>query len=67
MGNPFVDFAWSACVLSGLIYARKEVTPDLMHFITCMVDEEADFMWIMFLWLTRKCFLTMDASYQLLN
>jgi hypothetical protein len=63
LDNPFLDFLLSTGVLIWLIYSRKDIVPDVMHFITCFVDEEADFLWIMFLWLTRKCYLTMGSSF----
>jgi len=63
LDNPFIDFVISTGLLTWLIYSRKVIVPEVMHFITCFVDEEADFLWIMFLWLTRKCYLTMGASF----
>mmetsp|Transcript_15737 Transcript_15737/g.26545 ORF Transcript_15737/g.26545 Transcript_15737/m.26545 type:complete len:262 (+) Transcript_15737:575-1360(+) len=56
------DFLSSICVFSVLVVFREEVTPDLIHFLTCMVEEEAHFVWIMFLWLNFKCFLSFEKS-----
>lgn len=45
-----------------LITYRKQLTPDFIHFITCVVEEEADFVCIMGYWCFWKCFLVMDPQ-----
>ena len=55
-------FIFSIALLCVLIKYRDALTPDLLHFTTCMVEEEAHFIWVMFLWLCYKCFLDVDQS-----
>jgi len=53
-------FFFSILLLCVLIKYRDPLTPDFLHFTTCMVEEEAHFIWVMFLWLSYKCFLDVD-------
>ena len=55
--GPFVDFFWSIGLLVILIKYRDGLTPDILHFVTCVVEEEAHFIWIMMFWLVYKCSL----------
>jgi len=56
------DFVFSIVLFCFFIAYREELTPEFFHFVTCMVEEEGHFIWIMFLWLTYKCYLTMDPT-----
>ena len=58
--GPFCDFFWSIGLLVVLIGYRDSLTPDVLHFVTCVVEEEAHFIWIMIFWLTYKCSLTLS-------
>jgi hypothetical protein len=46
---------------------REPLTPDVLHFVTCVVEEEAHFIWIMMFWLTYKCSLTLEDHNKLLT
>jgi hypothetical protein len=65
--GPFVDFFWSIGLLVILIKVRDSLTPDILHFITCVVEEEAHFIWIMMFWLFYKCSLTLSDQKMLLT
>ena len=41
---------------------RDCLTPDFIHFVTCVVEDEANFVCIMLYWLFWKCFLTVDPN-----
>jgi hypothetical protein len=60
--SPAFEFLVSIGLLSLLITFREDLTPDLLHFVTCMVEEEGHFLWVMLLWLSFKCFLSLDPS-----
>ena len=60
--GPFCDFFYSIGILSLLIQVREPLTPDFLHFITCVVEEEAHFLWIMMFWLMYKCSLELDSN-----
>lgn len=60
--GPFFDFFYSIGVLLLLIRVRKDATPDFLAMATNMDFEEANFVWIMFLWLTYKCSLKIDQN-----
>lgn len=45
-----------------LISFREELTPDFLHFVTCMEEEQGHFIWIMLVWLLYKNFLSLDSS-----
>lgn len=45
-----------------LIKIRKEATPDFFSFMANLDYEEANFIWIMFLWIIFKCSLRLDDS-----
>ena len=55
--NPFFDFGESIGIFVILIYYREILTPDFIHFVTCIVDDEAHFICITVYWLVWKCFL----------
>lgn len=38
----------------------------MFHFTTCLHEEEAHFIWVMLLWLTYKCFLSLDTAQEAL-
>lgn len=40
-----------------LLYYREILTPDFIHFVSSIVDDEAHFICITVYWLTWKCFL----------
>jgi hypothetical protein len=66
--GPFFDFFYSIGVLIALIKMRQDATPDFFSFIANLDSEEANFFWIMFMWLVFKCSLKLDdTSAQLLN
>lgn len=60
--GPFVDFFWSIAVLTVMIKIRKDATPDFFGFMANLEAEEANFIWIMFLWIVFKCSLRLDDS-----
>mmetsp|Transcript_19188 Transcript_19188/g.29391 ORF Transcript_19188/g.29391 Transcript_19188/m.29391 type:complete len:361 (+) Transcript_19188:10-1092(+) len=62
LDTPWFSFFMSIALFSFLIWMREELTPDFFHFVTCMVEEEGHFIWIMYLWLNYKCFLRMDST-----
>lgn len=62
METPVFDFFQSVFILLVLINYREVITPDFIHFITCMVDEEAHFICIMLYWMFWKCFLMPDPQ-----
>ena len=64
LDNPFFDFALSVGILSCLLCVRNEITPDVMHFVSCFINDDVNIIWVMFLWFIRKCFLTMDKNYK---
>lgn len=58
--NIWIDFILSIGILAGMINHRESITPDVLHFISSMVDDEVHFICIMAYWLLWKCFLTLD-------
>lgn len=54
-------FFWSIALLCLLLWLRKELTPALLSFMTAFdsdgEEEECHFLFVMFLWLTARCFL----------
>jgi hypothetical protein len=64
--GPFIDFFWSIGLLVTLIWLREPLTPDVLHFVTCMVEEEAHFLWVMGYWLCYKCSLTISPEEKVL-
>jgi hypothetical protein len=54
---PVFDFFESIAILVIMIYYREIITPDFIHFITCIVDEEAHFICVTIYWMVWKCFL----------
>jgi hypothetical protein len=60
METPWFEFLLSIFILCMLINYREVITPDFIHFVTCMVDEEAHFICVMGYWLFWKCFLMPD-------
>jgi len=59
---PLIDFTLSITILLLLIEKREIITPDVLHFISSMVDDEVHFICIMVYWLTWKCFLLVDEN-----
>lgn len=59
---PIIEFIISITILLILIDQREVVTPDTMHFVSSMVDDEVHFICIMIYWLTWKCFLIQDEN-----
>ena len=55
--NPFFDFGESIGIFVILIYYREILTPDFIHFVTCIVEDEAHFICITVYWLIWKCFM----------
>jgi hypothetical protein len=60
--GPLFDFFYSIAILVMLIIVRDDATPDFLHFMSCVVEEEAHFIWIMFLWIIFKCSLKIDEN-----
>lgn len=60
--GPIFSSIFSIGLLTVLIRYREPLTPDFLHFTTCLPEEEAHFIWIMFLWLCYKCWLTLDTN-----
>jgi hypothetical protein len=60
--GPVFDFFFSIGFLILLILLRDPIMPDMFHFTTCLSAEEAHFIWVMFLWLCHKCFLTLETA-----
>ena len=52
----------SIAILTQLIRYRDCLTPDFIHFITCVVEDEAHFVCVTLYWLFWKCFLTIDPN-----
>ena len=59
---PVIDFTLSITIMLALIEKREVITPDVLHFISSMVDDEVHFICIMIYWLTWKCFLLQDEN-----
>lgn len=55
--NPWINTILSILLLLFLITYRRDLCPELFHFMTSMVDEELYFLNVMVLWLTWKCYL----------
>lgn len=64
--GPVASFFFSIATLTTLILIRDPLTPDMFHFTTCLHEEEAHFIWVMLLWLTYKCFLSLDTAQEAL-
>jgi len=60
--GPFVNFFYSIGVLMVLIKIRQDATPEFFSFMANLDSEEANFFWIMFLWLIFKCSLKLDDT-----
>jgi hypothetical protein len=60
--SQFFAFFHSIAILSILIRFRDSITPDIFHFLTCVEEEEVHYCFIMIMWMTYKCFLTVDPS-----
>ena len=58
--NPWIDCIFSIVILSAMINFREHITPDMLHFVSSMVDDEVHFICIMGYWLLWKCFLKFD-------
>lgn len=56
--TPLYQFLKSITFMCVLIKFRDPLTPNIFHFLTCMVDEEVHFLYIMLLWSIFKCFFT---------
>ena len=55
-------FITSIVILLVLVYSREAVTPDFIHFIMSVVDDEAHYICVMYYWLFWKCFLLEDYN-----
>ena len=62
MTGPLSQTFQSIGLLLFLITYRDSMTPDLFHFTTCLQEEEAHFLWVMFLWMCHKCFLSLEEA-----
>jgi hypothetical protein len=60
--TPWFEFFESIAILTQLIRYRDCLTPDFIHFVTCVVEDEAHFVCITLYWLFWKCFLTIDPN-----
>lgn len=56
MSSPWFDFCESITLLVVMINYREILTPDFIHFVTCIVEDEAHFICITVYWLVWKCF-----------
>lgn len=55
------QFLKSIVFMCILIKVRDPLTPNIFHFLTCLVDEEVHFLFIMLLWSIFKCFFTPNS------
>lgn len=47
-----------------LMWLKEYVTPDFFHFVMCLGEDATHSIWIIFLWLTFKCYLSKPTSHQ---
>jgi hypothetical protein len=58
-----VDTIVSVGVMMYLMWLKEYVTPDFFHFVMCLGEDAAHSIWIIFLWLTFKCYFSKPISH----
>jgi len=62
VNGPVFEFLFSIGLFVLLMKIREPLMPDFFHFTTCLAEDEAHFCWVMLLWLSYKCMLTLDSA-----
>ena len=57
------DTVISVGVMMYLMWLKEYVTPDFFHFVICLGEDAAHSIWIIFLWLTFKCYFSKPNSH----
>jgi len=55
--SQFFESSVSIFLLTLMFYLRDYLTPDFIHFILCVADDEASVLFVTGLWLIHKCYL----------
>lgn len=55
--SQFFDSSFSIFLLTLMLYLREYLSPDFIHFILCVADDEASVLFVTGLWLIHKCYL----------
>jgi hypothetical protein len=58
-----LDTIVSVGVMMYLMWLKEYVTPDFFHFVMCLGEDAAHSIWIIFLWLTFKCYFSKPISH----
>ena len=58
-----LDTIVSVGVMMYLMWLKEYVTPDFFHFFMCLGEDAAHSIWIIFLWLTFKCYFSKPISH----
>jgi len=59
-----IDSVLSIGIMMYLMWLKEYVTPDFFHFVICLGEDAAHSIWIIFLWLTFKCYFAKPTSHQ---
>lgn len=60
--SPIAESIFSVALICILVVYREETTPEFLHFVTCVVDEEVHFCFVMLVWLFWRCFLEPEPT-----
>jgi len=52
--------AFSVIYATWLFGSMDEFTPDFFHYLTCVVEDEGHFLWVILLWSAHKYFFCVD-------
>lgn len=54
--GPLSSMVVSILSLTCFFYFREGLTPDLLHFVSCMEEDQVHFIWVFVLWALSKNF-----------
>ena len=60
--QPMANSALSMLLLGLLIYHRSLLTPEFLHLVSAVEDDEAHCIFVTVLWLVYRCFLEPDLQ-----
>jgi hypothetical protein len=57
-----VESVVSIALLVYMLHIKENLTPDFLHFVVSLGEDTTHKLWILALWFTYKCFLSVGTT-----